>query len=451
MVREDGGGNSKSAKGGADERRNLLQKYVNTGALVDPIVIDIDAASKPFLDLHSDIIPPGFTDWEQFGSPDGAPFRSMRTSLSLRQHELIGWILAIHFVSAAELAAVDLVGLGVVGGRDDGNLWKKHRLPPPQSLGLELDGNSKASSMMHGVLSTEVGEEEPISGEAGSVEGHWYMNPIHCRTSFEPTVGGRLEDSIISGTYAQKMDPLFPKGPMMYNHGWVLDLGPEATRIERMLQQYKLGYVYSTVAYYGIPPSGGLKLFLPYEENESVPTYILEEAEDTNNVGGGKRRNKAKDGTPIPEYVQFENIVVCGANEHWGDKQCNMETDVDFIVGGEMATEVHYIDATGVSDGKRICVTMSVPNNATHTTKELMMKEANTQEQERGKTMKTEDGKSIRYQSPANETGGGQLEMSSTTGTFGLSLHILVKGKVFWNDGPCSISHVVWEQTTTDL
>jgi len=203
------------------------------GAIIDPIVIDIDAISKEFLNLQQQIIPPAFTDWETFGAPDGAPHKNMRSSLSLRQHELIGWILSIHFVRAAELVAVHLAGLGVVGGGGGGmednmdSLWKKHQLPAPQSPQVVLDGPpSKATSMMYGIPETD--------------DTRWSMNPIHCRTSFEPTVGGTLHDSIISGAVAEDIDLMFPKGPMIFNTGWTLDLGPT----ERYLMPYNFGYLY---------------------------------------------------------------------------------------------------------------------------------------------------------------------------------------------------------------
>ena len=42
--------------------------------------------------------------------------------------------------------------------------------------------------------------------------------------------------------------------------------------------------------------------------------------------------------------------------------------------------------------------------------------------------------------------GDGRLKVKSTTSAFGISLYIVVKGEIFWKDGPCSVSHVIWEQ-----
>merc|ERR1711957_1013473 len=102
-----------------------------------------------------------------------------------------------------------------------------------------------------------------------------------------------------------------------------------------------------------------------------------------------------------------------------------MERDLEFIVGGENATEVHYIDALGVSDrGKQLCVIMVVPTNATYTTKELMTEEAKEEK----------DGEALGKRTPMKKKAGDrQLEMQTTVG---LSLLISVKGKVFWKDGP---------------
>jgi len=332
--------------------------------------------------------------------------------------------------------AVHLAGLGVVGGGGGGmednadSLWKKHQLPAPQSPQVVLNGPpSKATSMMYGIPETD--------------ETRWSMNPIHCRTSFEPTVGGTLHDSIISGAVAEDIDLMFPKGPMIFNTGWTLDLGPTAKQKERYLIPYNFGYLYSTQAFYGVPASGTIKLFLPYEQNESVLTYDSE-VEEMVEATNGTRRNTVKEDYPHPDSMQFLNIVVCGANENYGAKQCNMERDVEFIAGGEKIVDVHYIDAMGVSDrGKRICVTMSVPSNATLTTKQLMMAESD----EGGKGRKATE-----KQSPTNKKSETrQLEVGTVADTLGLSLEISVTGKVIWVNGPCILSHVIWEQKRTDL
>jgi len=468
MVREGAGGGGGTSPGrstagseGAGDRRKLLQEYVNSGALIDPITIDIDAASKPFLDLHQDAIPPGFADWEEFGAPDSTAKINTRTSLSRRQHELIGWMLSIHFLTAAELAVAHLTGLATFDDEDRDPLWKNHRLPPPQLQEQDplLDGQpSMASSMMHGVTLKNEGSKSDTTGVTGDGAPLWYMNPIHCRTSFEPTVGGSLIDSIVTGTVPETVNLIFPKSPSMYNSGWVLDLGPDAKTMQRLLQQYDLGYLYSTAAYYGVPPSGALMLFLPYEETESVPPYKLEmeggdklkegEEEEGTGIGTRKRRDDVNVESPRPDSMHFLNIVICGANDNLGDEQCNMEKNLDFIIGGEKATDVHYINAMGVSDkGKPICVTMTVPTNATYTTKESMKKNVEGTEIEK----KEKDSKAIKFQSPTkNKLGDAHLKADNIDGTFGISLKILVKGKIFWKTGRCSVSHVIWEQTRTE-
>ena len=107
------------------------------------------------------------------------------------------------------MVAVHLAGLGVVGGGREDNadsLWKKHQLPAPQPPDVVLNGPpSKATSMMYGI---------PVTDDT-----RWSMNPIHCRTSFEPTVGGTLKDSIISGAVAEDVDIDFPKTAIFFNVG----------------------------------------------------------------------------------------------------------------------------------------------------------------------------------------------------------------------------------------
>ena len=96
---------------------------------------------------------------------------------------------------------------------------------------------------------------------------------------------------------------------------------------------------------------------------------------------------------------------------------------MSYLLGGINVT-ARYIESNGVSyQGKKTCVIMDVPPDAKWTTRAKIEKEVNK--------------KSLRDKSKLNNNDG-------------LSLQISVSNElVFWKTGPCSISHVVWEQRRT--
>jgi len=114
-----------------ETKREVLQKYVDLGAIGDPIVVNLEAAVYPFKDLDESIFPAGFKDWLDFGAPDGAPGKT-RTNISLQQHELMGDLLTMHFLAAAALAEQkDLPGdLFKIGPTSKPN-FKHYLLPQP--------------------------------------------------------------------------------------------------------------------------------------------------------------------------------------------------------------------------------------------------------------------------------------------------------------------------------
>jgi len=362
-----------------ETRRELLQKYVDLGAIGDPIVVNLEAAVYPFKDLDESIFPAGFKDWLEFGAPDGAPGKT-RTNLSLQQHQLMGDLLTMHFLAAAALAErKDLPGhIFKIGPTSKPN-FKHYLLPQPQSSDLEFDSASRNSTLMFG---------SPIPADQ-----NWYMNELHCKTSFDPVLSGELQDIIVSGADAEDIDLLLPKGPMLYNRNWVLDYGPVAKSLASSLEQYKLGYQDRRKGYFGLTPSGKLSMFIPYEFGSYIKT------------------SKELD-TKKPNEV-FKTVVICEVNER---SECKIEKDVSFALGG-IAVNGTVVQANGASyGGKKLCVSLSIPDDTEWATR-----------------MKP------------NEKGG--LLRHKTTEEKGLSLDITVSNSLlFWKNGPCSVSHVIWEQ-----
>lgn len=365
--------------------------------MIDPIIINIDAAAEPFLDVHEDVLPPGLQEWFEFGAPNGAPgkVRSGRaTRLSVKQHQLVGWLIVMHFITAIELSATHIMGFDDSTSID----WLKKELntktvtlPKPQAKYAELE-----STLMFG---------RPKDENLGINSTEWEMDEIHCMTTFEPiTTGGQLDELIISGSSSNDIDLLLPRGPLLYNKNWVMDLGIEAKQNANNFKRYNFDYRFTKKAYYGIKPSGSLTMFVPLREKEG---------------GGGLFGLKSIHRTKDPSEV-FGNLILCEVNDYIGEKQCNMENSMEYIVGGTNA-KASYIKANGVSyQGKKICISLNVPTSAKWTTRKKLEKEMQDK---------------------------GLRQKSRRKDEHGISLKISVKDELlFWKDGPCSISHILWEQ-----
>jgi len=443
---------------GIGTRRELLQKYVDIGALDDPILIDMEKATKPFLDLTDEITPPGFRNWLDFGGPEGAPGKT-KSNLSRQQHEFIAWVLSMYLLNAAQLAVywistgldeTAIEELGTVPTTDDGDVasststrsWKNrpnYILPPPFSPIHQDDAASKAQSFLLGIPTNNKDTNDTNNDK--NKPNEWQMNPIHCRTSFDPIIGGDLQDMVLSGTAGEEVNLRLPKSPMFFNSHWVMDAGPEMKRMMRLEDQYKFGFQDLKKAYYGVKTSGILSLFVPYSLDYSFPEYYDQDegGGEGGQVEGGEATTHDFTATTSPHSL-FRNIIVCEVNEHRGGGQCNMEKDVEFIIGGAKANDVTYIDAMGTKyQGKKICVIMSIPQNTTLTTMGHMKKEADAIIVKESETIEE-----IQFMKNLRDEVN---DRDNDDDTIGLSLQVSVLNpKVSWDNGPCSVSHVIWEQ-----
>ena len=345
------------------------------------------------MDLHKDVIPTGFQDWLEFGAPEGAPgkVRSGRTTrLSKKQHQLVAWLITMHFATAIELGAAHVLGIdpnhSMHGDWLKGELISNNViLPKPQADYVDLD-----SSLMLG---------RPIDMKLGTNSSEWRMDDIHCATTFEPIVSGDLKEMVISGSSSEDLDLMLPRGPMSYMRDWVMDLGIQAKQNKFSFQKFNFDYRYEKKAYYGVKPSGNLTIFIPYKESKGITHFQP-----------NKRPSES-----------LTNLVLCEVNEHYGEKQCNMQDSMGYLVGG-ISAKASYIEANGASyQGKKNCVQIDIPPNAKWTTRNKMESQVKKKSL-REKLFKRHD-------------------------EHGLSLSIAVVDQfVFWNSGPCSISHIIWEQ-----
>jgi len=370
-------------------RRDLIQKYVDVGAMIDPVVINMEAAFAPFKDLDESIVPLGFQDWIKFGGPDGAPGKT-RSNLSLQQHDLIGNMLAMYFLGAAELVMAQRLGTVPKDAFNIGPAakpnYKHYLIPSPKAPDLESDALSKDNTMLFG---------SPVPADQS-----WYMNDLHCRTSFDPVVSGGLDEIIVSGTDAEDIDLLLPKGRMLYNSNWVLDYDTVSKTLASGLEQYNLGYQDRRKGYFGVKPSGNLTMFLPLSSNDAATKQETQELLS-------KKPNQV-----------YKNVVVCEVNER---AECKIGKDLAFVLGGS-AVEATSILANGVSyNSRKICVALDIPDSVSWSFRN---------------TEKKDEDRNLR-----------QKRSRSSSEESGLLLQVSVSNSaIFWKDGPCSISHVVWEQ-----
>lgn len=402
----------------ADMRRELLKKYVASGAIQDPLVLHSDLGVRPFLARPEEFRPTGFQKWRKFGSPPGAPGQALHHP-AVKEHELIGWILAMHFLAALELiAAAD----GEVANHTfqiqcpsteelREQQFTRNLLPPPMSV--DITTMQEWSSPFFGVPTSS---DRIIALPDKENNQNWKMNPVHCRTTYDPIVdaAGSLTSIVVSGSTGENIDVMLPKGHMFYNQAWVLDLSEGEKDAKRKLDRFGgLGFVDTKKAYRGLFTSGTLRLLLPYYSDTAKI-----DREEQLPQNGDMARN------------WFQNVIVCEVNERREPSACQIGKDITFKVGGINATKITMSDMPGTLFlGKKICAFVHVPEDAKLTIRETMLLD-NTE-------------------LPNGDLKKKQAQRSLDAGniTIGLSLELSINNhRIIARERACSVSHVVWEQ-----
>ena len=299
----------------------------------------------------------------------------------MKEHELYGCLLTMHYITVLELVAFYISNseqhndtfLSAVANEE--SHVEQHLLPEP------LLGKNVAPSALHSLFYGQV------------TKSSWKMNPIHCRTTYDPILKHNLRDVVVSGVTGEDLDIMLPRGAQLYNKGWALDLGEGEKKAKKKLERYGgLGYIDSKKAYYGIPASGKLNLFLPCKGRDD----ILQRMHSTSEK--------------ISARECFRNIVVCEVNDkHTTGKECDLNSDISFVVGGAESRNIEPVNATGAFYwGRNICVRVDIPSEAMLTKEE------------------SKNGFDI----------GTSLSISVT------STSVMIR------TGACSVSHIVYEQSS---
>ncbi|KAL3934684.1 MAG: hypothetical protein SGBAC_009655 [Bacillariaceae sp.] len=377
----------------ATMRRRVLHEYTNL--VPDSVVLHTDPATKPFLERYEEYRPIGFQNWRKFGAPHGAPGQAAHHP-ALKEHELLGWILAMHFLTALEYKMVARSELSCPPTQ--GDTLPKKILSKPVSAKLTNTTNPNFDSVLFG---HEVSSDE------------WKINPVQCRTTFQPIFNGfDLSELVVNGSMAEDLDVLLPKSQYYYNQGWVLDMSEAIKAARRKLSTYEdnLGFIDSKEAYYGIYESPPLNLLLPYSSSSDGDDAASKEEED----------EEAAEHNNYPQLDQdaskwFESIVVCQVNEQREDGECDFGKDVGVIIGGVNVTDIspYMMEMGGTTYlGKKVCSHIPVPDGAILTSHNRLA----------GKEEAEED-------------------------QVGLLVQVFVTNKhLVHTRQACSLSHVVWEE-----
>eukprot|EP00980_Cylindrotheca_fusiformis_P025152 scaffold13207_cov143-Cylindrotheca_fusiformis.AAC.5 len=352
-------------------RQHVVREYSSNSNsknwLHDAVILHTDPATKPFLDREEAYRPIGFQNWRTFGAPYGAPGQAHHHP-ALKEHELLGWILAMHFLTALEYKMIR--GTNNLNCPDDPSssnnktttTKQREFLPPPVSKRLMMMMMTNQTNTTAAVDDNNNADYDPILFGHEIQKDQWEINPVQCRTTFQPILQGDLSDLIVSGSIAEDLDVLLPKSQMYYNDGWVLDMSEGEKAVKRKLSLYEnsLGFIDSKEAYYGIFESPKLKLFLPYSSSNS-----------SSNSSSSNSSNATAFLPKIGDAANdwYESIVLCQVNEKRIEQACNFGNDVSVTIGTKNISLSEYMmnDAGTLYLGKQVCSHIPIPDGATLT------------------------------------------------------------------------------------
>ncbi|KAL3945682.1 MAG: hypothetical protein SGBAC_000250 [Bacillariaceae sp.] len=365
------------------QRTNLLEKYTSSGYLQDAIAV----SKKEVIDekvFKQNPIVEGFQDWDEFGAPRRCPGRGSWHP-KRQEHSMIGWLMAMHFLKALE-RAYELQQSNMQG---EGAVRRKH---------------SDASVAYGKPLSPKVSDNDPrvteilYGHEKGN--GEYTIGDLSCRTSFLPATDNSkvLPSLAVSGFAEGELDIMIDRTDDHYKEGWVLDVSKVERDTKRKVERCGgLGYVDMKIALYGIPDSGKLRLWLPYEGSA---TY------DESNA-----------------KKWFENIILCEANEKRSEKACQLNRDLTVVIDGEEVSDIQQINGAAEYLKRQTCVSVAIPENA---------KVASLG------SVRSADGRPLSVKD--------KEKFGRDDNDVGLIVDLTAKSTVTRQDGACCISHVVWEQ-----
>lgn len=303
---------------------------------------------------------------------------------------MIGWLIAMHFVEAMERAVALL---------EDSN----KKLLDSRQLAAQSPPYTKPLSPK---LSSNDNEVTDLL--YGHVLGQEYqMKDLSCRTSFLPATdhSKTMSSVVVSGLVEGDLDIMVDRTDAHYQEGWVLDVSNVERDTKRKVENCGgLGYIDMKIALYGIPESGKLRLWLPFE--------------------GPSHDDHVHDQNDIEAKHWFDDFIICEANEKRSDDACKLDRDLDIVVGGVPVKSIHPIRGAGEYLKRTTCVNVGVPEDAKMTTLG---------------DVRATDGRPLSTKDKAKFDSGKD-------DAIGLVVDVTAKSSVTRAKGACCLSHIVWEQ-----
>lgn len=363
-------------------RKGVLKDYVERGWQVDPIVVDNSyPPENEFLSLPEEERPPGFQDFDKFGAPEGSPGQSPWNP-TYQWHTMIAWIMGMHILQSADIAG-QLIESG------EGNITippENGQLLPSPTNDVDLCGTSAEASILYG---------KPVVTKD---DIQWFMPKTSCSTTFSPTTEGTgLAELVVSG--------MIGEGDITEEtedlKGWILGFGSLHSR-EEHTQYSSLGFRDAKKSFHGFHTSGPLKLWIPWRDKDLVSGSSI----------GRSLRNVDDDRATS----WFQYLFVCSFYEKADNSQCDLEKDIEFLVGGKEATKVSLLEAVGAQwMNKPLCVTIDIPEDAKTSTR-----------------------------------GQAGLDGPGFSEAIGLVVSITITNSFLEaSRSACSISHIVWQHATS--
>lgn len=383
------------------QRMQTLRDYTQRGWLHDAISIgkkDILNEKEIFGGKSNptpeEYLPAGFQEWNEFGAPQNCPGRGSWHP-KRQEHAMMGWMIAMHFIEAMEKAIVLMEEM--TPGSIRNRYMQESEVP---KYGKPISTNLHPND-------SEV--TELLYGHPSNNKEEYNIKQLSCRTSFLPATDHTktLPSVVVSGLAEADLDIMVDRTDEHYKEGWVLDVSKVERDTKRKVEKCGgLGYVDMKIAMYGIPESGMLRLWLPFDG----PSH---DHHDHNGADSNARH-------------WFDDFVLCEANDKRNEKACKLDRDLGLIVGGiEVAPDsVHPLKGAAEYLKRPTCVNVGIPKDAVVTPLG---------------ELRTSDGKLLSQDEKARL---GNYRDDA----LGMVVDISANPSVTRKNGACCLSHIVWEQ-----
>jgi hypothetical protein len=387
-------------------RCELVKSYIESNLLLDGMCVGMakDAVSNLQDLLQEETLPIGFQDWDEFGAAPSCPGRGNWHPKKM-EHELIGWMIAMYFVEAMQIAKQIIKETpnwkalyAIEASQLQTYASNPVEFPPPLSVAVPRNDDS-----VTGLLYGHPNPQRDADGKAHR------MHHVACRTNFLPAtnIDNILPSIVVDGLNMETTadNIMTERTDGMYKSGWVLDVSSVERDTKVKVEQCGgLGYVDMKIALYGIPESGVLRLWLPVES----------------------KNGKSLDSLLASDWVN--ELIICEANEKRAAGACRLDADISYTVGGQSITAPSMIHGAAEYLKRQTCVHIGIPPTA------QMTKLSDVRP--KGESLTLSEAVVRRLAGPQMHTGDH----------LGLVLDIKAKDIVSREKGACCISHVVWEE-----